>query len=74
MFVKAVNLEDIFNFKFRTGKDENLIVNLINFIDTKMYADGDNRGDSDGRSRDDMNVQLEPSSQFDPETTQAPST
>ena len=51
MFVKAVNLEGIFNFMFGTGKDESLIVNLTEFIDTKMYVGNDNRGDCDGRSR-----------------------
>jgi hypothetical protein len=74
MFVKSVNLEGIFNFGFGTGKHENLIVNLTEFIDSKMYAGGDNSGDSDGRSSDDLNVQPEPSAQLDPETTQAPST
>ena len=43
-------------------------------IGTEMYAYGDNRGDSDRRSSDDRNVQLEPSAQLDRETTQAPST
>ena len=75
LFVKSVNLEGIFNFRFRTGKDENLIVNLTDFIDSNMYA-GDNNGDSDGSSSDgdDLNVWPEPSAQLDPETTQAPST
>jgi hypothetical protein len=74
MFVKSVNLEGIFNFRFGTGNDENLIVNLTEFIDSKSYAGGDNGGDSDGRSSDDLNVRPEPSAQLDPETTQAPST
>ena len=76
MFVKSVNLEGIFNFRFRTGKDENLIFNLTELIDSKMYAGSDNSGDSDGRSSDgdDLNVRPEPSAQLDPETTQAPST
>ena len=76
MFVKSVNLEGIFNFKFGTGKDENLIVYLIEFIERKMYAGGDNNGDSDGKSSesDDLNGQPEPSAQLDPETTQVPST
>ena len=56
MNVKSVNFEGIFNFRFGTGEDENLIVNLTEFIDSKMYAGGDNRGDSDGRSSDDLNV------------------
>ena len=70
MFVKSVNLEGIFNFAFGTGKDENLIVNLTEFIDSKMYAGGDNSGD-DGRSSDDLDVQPEPSAQPNPEITQA---
>ena len=76
MFVKSVNLEGIFNFTFETGKDENLIVDLTEFIDSKMYTGSDNSGDSDGRSSngDDLNVQPEPSVQLDRETTQAPST
>ena len=74
MFVKSVNLEGIFNFRFGTGKDENLIVNLTEFIDSKMYAGGDNSCDSDGAGSDDLNIQPEPSAQLDPETTQAPST
>ena len=74
MFVKSVNLECIFNFRFGASKDENLIVNLTEFIGSKMYAGGDNSGNSDGRKSDDLNVQPEPSAQLDPETTQAPST
>ena len=74
MNVKSVNPESIFNFRFGTGKDENLIVNLTEFIDSKMYAGGDYSGDSDGRSSDDLNVQLEPGAQLDPETNQDPST
>jgi hypothetical protein len=54
--------------------DENLIVNLTEFIDSKMYAGGDNSGDGDGRSSDDLNVHPERSAQLDPETTQGPST
>ena len=74
MFVKSVNLEGIFNFTFGTGKDENLILNPTEFIDNKMYAGGDNSGDRDDRSSDDLNGQPEPSAQLDPETTQVPST
>ena len=76
MNVKSVNFEGIFNFTFGIGKGENLIVNLTQFIDSKMYAGGDNSGDSDGRSGDgdDLNVRPEPSAQLDPETTQATST
>jgi hypothetical protein len=41
MFVKPVNIEGIFNFTFGTGKDENLIVDLTEFLDSKVYAGGD---------------------------------
>lgn len=46
MFVKTVNIEGIFNFTFGTGKDENLIVNLTEFVDSKAYAGGDSRDHS----------------------------
>ena len=54
--------------RLELAKDENFIVNLTEFIDTKIYAGGDNSGDSDGRSTDsdDLNVQPEPSAQLDP--------
>jgi hypothetical protein len=76
MLVKSVNIEGIFNFTFGTGKDENLIVNLTEFVDSKVYAGGDNSGDhdSDGRSSN-LNGQPEPISQPDLEThTQVPPT
>jgi hypothetical protein len=41
MFVKSVNIEGMFNFTFGTGKDENLVVNLTEFVDSKAYASGD---------------------------------
>ena len=74
MFVKSVNLEGIFNFRSGKGKVENVIVNLIEFIDSKMYTGGDNSGDGDGGGSDYLNVQPEPSAQLEPETTKAPST
>jgi hypothetical protein len=43
MFVKPVNIEGIFNFTFGTGKDENLIVNFSEFVDSEVYAGGDSR-------------------------------
>jgi hypothetical protein len=39
-FIKSVNMEIIFNFRFGTGKDENLIVNFTEFVDSKVYSDG----------------------------------
>jgi hypothetical protein len=41
MFVKPVNIEGIFTFTFGMGKDENLIVDLTEFVDSKVYAGGD---------------------------------
>ena len=38
MIIKPVNIEGIFNFTFGTGKDENLIDNFTEFVDSKMYA------------------------------------
>jgi hypothetical protein len=75
MFVKSVNIEGIFKFTFGTGKDENLVANLTEFIDSKVYGSGANRDDSDGRSSDDLKAQPGPSAQPNSEThTQAPST
>ena len=71
---KIGQLDGILDSTVGTGKDDNLIVNLTECIDGKMYAGGDNSGDSDGGGSDDLNVQPEPSAQLDPETTQAPST
>jgi len=76
MFAKPVNIEGIFNFTFGAGKDENLIVDLTEFLDSKVYAGGDSGGDGDGRSRSSiLSGQPEPSAQPDFETrTQASST
>jgi hypothetical protein len=41
MLVKPVNIEGFFNFTFGTGKDENLIANFTEFVDSKVYADAD---------------------------------
>jgi hypothetical protein len=38
-----MNIEGYFNFTFGTGKDENLIVNLTEFVDSKVYPGGDSR-------------------------------
>ena len=70
MLVKSVNIEGIFMFTFGTGKDEDLIINLTEFVDSKVYAAGDNSGDrdrdSDGRSSN-LNTQPEPISLPDSE-------
>ena len=71
---KIGQLDGILDSTIGTGKDDNLVVNLTECIDGKMYARGDNSGDSDDEGSDHLNVQPEPSAQLDPETTQTPST
>ncbi|KAF8489527.1 hypothetical protein F5888DRAFT_1638531 [Russula emetica] len=46
LFMKTVNNEAYFNFTFGSGKDEKLIVNLTEFVDSKVYAGGDNTADN----------------------------
>jgi hypothetical protein len=41
MFVKSANIEGIFNFRFGRGRDENHIINLTEFLNSKVYAGGD---------------------------------
>ena len=71
--MRTVNNEAFFNFTFGTCKDENLIVNLTEFVDSKVYAggDADNGGDSDDRDGN-LDAQPEPepelSAQPDSET------
>ena len=76
MLVTSVNIEGIFNFTFGTGKDENLIVNLTEFVDSKVYAGGDNSGGQDSESTSsNLNGQPEPISLPDSEAhTQVPPT
>jgi hypothetical protein len=38
MFVKPVKIEGLFNFRFGTGKEENLIINFTEFVDSKVYS------------------------------------
>jgi len=67
-------MEVIFNFTFGMGKDGNLIAKFTEFVDSKVYAGGDNSGYSGGRSSK-LDAQSEPSAQPDSEThTQSPST
>ena len=67
-------MEVIFGFTFGTGKNENLIAKFTEFVDSKVYAGGDNSGDSDGR-KSKSDAQPEPSAQSHSEMhTQAPST
>lgn len=56
--MKTVNNEAYFNFTFGTGKDENLVVNLTEFVDSKVYAGGDS-GDhnSGGQAQQETTVQ-----------------
>jgi hypothetical protein len=58
MFVKPVNIEGFFNFRFGTGKDESLIVNFTEFVDSKVYAGGDSRDhNSSKHAQQEMTVQ-----------------
>jgi hypothetical protein len=43
--MKTVNTEAFFNFTFGTGKDKHLVVNLTEFVDSKVFAGGSS-GDS----------------------------
>jgi hypothetical protein len=43
--MKTVGIECFFNFTFGTGNDENLIVNVTEFVDSKVFSGG---GGSDG--------------------------
>lgn len=38
--MKTVKTEAFFNFKFGTGRDKNLVINLTEFVDSKVYAGG----------------------------------
>jgi hypothetical protein len=75
MFVKSGNIEGIFKFTFGTDKDENLIANLTEFVDSKVYASGGHSDDSEGRSSSHLNARPGSGAQPDSETnTRAPST
>jgi hypothetical protein len=45
LFMKTVKVEAFFNFTFGTGKNKNLVCDLTEFVDSKVFA-GDNSGDS----------------------------
>lgn len=47
--MKTVNNEAFFNFTFGTGKDKNLVCDLTEFVDSKVFA-GDSSGDSSDSS------------------------
>jgi hypothetical protein len=44
--MKTVNVECFFLFNFGTGNDENLIINVTEFVDSKVFSGGN--GGSDG--------------------------
>lgn len=41
-----VKVEAFFNFTFGTGKDKNLVCDLTEFVDSKVFAGGGSSGDS----------------------------
>ena len=41
VYENGQRLGGLFNFTFETGRNENLIVNLTKFVDSKVYAGGD---------------------------------
>lgn len=45
MTMKTVNVECFFLFTFGTGSNENLIINVTEFVDSKAFSGG---GDGDG--------------------------
>ena len=45
LYMKTVKTEAFFNFKFGTGRDKNLVINLTEFVDSKVYA-GSSSSDS----------------------------
>jgi hypothetical protein len=47
LMMKTVNVECFFLFNFGTGNDENLITNVTEFVDSKVFSGG-NDGDGDG--------------------------
>jgi hypothetical protein len=46
LFFKMVKVEAFFNFTFGTGKDKNLVCDLTEFVDSKVFAGGGSSGDS----------------------------
>ena len=46
LLMKTVNVECFFLFTFGTGKDENLITNVTEFVDSKVFSGGGGGGDS----------------------------
>lgn len=50
LYMKTVKNEAFFNFKFGTGRNKNLVVNLTEFVDSKVYAGSSSDSDSDSDS------------------------
>jgi hypothetical protein len=57
--MKSVGNEAFFNFTFGTGKDKNLVVNLTEFVDSKVYAGGSS---SDSSSNNEQETAVQASS------------
>lgn len=45
--MKTVNVECFFLFTFGTSNDENLITNVTEFVDSKVFSGGDGGGGGD---------------------------
>jgi hypothetical protein len=46
--MKTVNVECFFLFTFGTGSNENLIINVTEFVDSKAFSGGDGGGGGSG--------------------------
>lgn len=50
LLMKTVKVEAFFNFTFGTGRDKNLVCDLTEFVDSKVFASGSSGDSSDGSS------------------------
>ena len=48
--METVKNEAFFNFTFGTGKEKNLVCNLTEFVDSKVFAGGSSGDSSDSSS------------------------
>lgn len=48
--MKTVKVEAFFNFTFGTGRDKNLVCDLTEFVDSKVFAGSSSGDSSDGSS------------------------
>jgi hypothetical protein len=60
--MKTVGIECFFLFTFGKGKDENLIVNVTEFVDSKVFGGGD--GGSDGGDSGSAKPNAQPETPF----------